>query len=196
MFKKDLENRTPDIRHLKDMTEVIYDRRWLKSTDINMELYYMYRNLKHKEGLRYDITIIPANMLGSEFVKTKGHSHSEPRAELYIVLQGNAIYFMQKKENGIISDAYYVKAKKGDNVIVPKNYGHVTINASDNKLVMANWISEKEQKSDYKSISEKKGACYYYTETGWIKNKNYKKVPKLRYKLALKSMPKDLNFLK
>ncbi|MCD4703986.1 MAG: hypothetical protein K8R64_06805, partial [Methanosarcinaceae archaeon] len=73
----------PDIRMLDDMVDVIYDEEWLDGAE-NLELYYMYRNLSknkddldviQKTDLRYDITIIPANMLGREYVKTAGHYH-------------------------------------------------------------------------------------------------------------------------
>ena len=41
-----------------------------------------------------------------------------------------------------------------------------------------------------------KGAGYFYTKRGWIKNKNYAKIPKLRIEKPLKSKPKNLDFLK
>jgi len=39
------------------------------------------------------------------------------------------------------------------------------------------------------------GACYFYTKSGWIKNKNYKFVPKIRFEKPLKEKPKNLDFL-
>ena len=60
---------------------------------------------------------------------------------------------------------------------------------------MANWVSKK-CKSDYGPIEKKRGACYFYTKSGWIKNKNYKRVPELCSKKPKKSMPKNLDFLK
>jgi len=41
-----------------------------------------------------------------------------------------------------------------------------------------------------------KGAGYFYTKSGWIKNKNYGKVLQLRFERPLKSKPKNLDFLK
>lgn len=189
-----IKNVKPDIRYLYDMKGVIYDKKWLKNTK-DFELYYMYRSLKEKNGLRYDITVIPPKMLGKEFVKTKGHYHIGPYGEIYIVLKGEAIYLMQKEKNGKIKDVYQIKAKKGDYIIIPPDYAHVTINPSKKGLKMANWISKK-CKSDYKPIEKKKGACYFYTKSGWIKNKNYKRVPRLGFKRPRKSMPKNLDFLK
>jgi len=190
----DLKDKTPDIRYLYDMKDVIYDKEWLKTAP-NLELYYMYRKLEEKDGLKYDITVIPAQMLGKEFTKTKGHEHVGSYPEIYIVLEGEAIYFMQKQKQDIIEDVYAVKAKKGDVVIIPSYYAHVTINPSSQDLKMADWMAI-EAKSDYTLIQKIQGACYFYTKEGWIKNKNYKQVPKLRFEEPKKSIPEDLSFLK
>ena len=191
---QEIENKKPDIRCLNDMREVIYDREWLKTAP-NLELYYMYRGIKKRDGLRYDITVIPARMLGQEFIKTKGHRHSNEYPELYIVLKGRAIFLMQKSKNGQIKDVYAVKAKNGDVVVIPPNYEHLTINPARGELKMGNWITKK-CKNIYRKIQKKHGTCYFYTKSGWIKNKNYTKVTKIRFEKPLKSMPKNLNFLK
>jgi len=101
---------------------------------------------------------------------------------------------MQKQEGQEIEDVYAIKAKKGDVAIIPSYYGHVTINQSKKDLKMANWVSDNCE-SDYQPFLKKQGACYFYTKNGWIKNKNYKKIPKLRFEKPLKSMPKNLDFL-
>lgn len=184
----------PDIRYLDDIKKVLYDKEWAKTAP-NFELYYMYRGLKKKRVLRYDITVIPPQMLGKEFVKTKGHYHIGNYGEIYSVLKGRAIYLMQKEKRGRLIDAYYIKAKKGEHVIIPPQYAHITINPSlKEELKMANWVSEKCM-PNYEGIEKKGGACYYYTKSGWVKNKNYKRVPKLHFKRPKKSIPKSLNFL-
>jgi len=154
----------------------------------------MHRGVKRKSDLRYDITIIPPQMLGKEFVKTKGHEHSDEQ-ELYIVLEGKAIFLLQKYKNKKVEDVYAVIAKKGDLCLIPFDYGHVTINPSRQKLTLANWIPEK-NKSSYSLFEKMQGACYYYTSKGWIKNKKYKKIPTLRFEKPLKSAPKNLNFFR
>jgi glucose-6-phosphate isomerase len=192
----DLTKLTPDIRHLDYMREVLADQNFAKNSP-DIDLYYMYRGMEEKNGLRYDITVIPAKMLGNEFVKTTGHYHILAFKETYTVLGGTAIYLMQKlSEDGNIADVYAVTAKKGESVIIPSYYGHVTINPSETEeLKMSNRISD-ECKSDYSLFKKMKGACYYYTKTGWLKNENYKSVPELRFEEPIKSLPEDLNFLK
>lgn len=186
-------NKKPDIRFLYDMKKVIYDRKWLKSAK-NFPLYYMYRGIKKKGDLRYDITVIPSLMLGNEFTKTKGHEHSNKYGEVYQVLKGKAIYLIQKWKRNKIEDVFAIKAEKNDFVVIPPYCGHITINPINQELREANWISKK-CKNNYHLFEKKQGACYYYTKSGWIKNKNYKKVLKLRFKKPLKKMPKNLDFL-
>ena len=183
-----------EIRYLDDMRTFLYDKAWAKTAP-NFEVYYMERGLEEENDLRYDITTIPPKMLGQEFVKTKGHYHIGGYQELYIVLEGEGIFLMQKKGEEKTQDVCYVKATEGDRVLVPSSYGHVTINPAAKILKMGNWIS-KECKSDYASIEAKAGFSYYYTQAGWIKNQNYEEVPELRFEMPLESMPRNLDFLK
>ncbi len=192
------------IRYLSEMKDVLYDQKWAKNAP-DFQVYYVwrglkpgqspFRNLREENDIRYDITIIPAKMLGQEFPKTKGHRHLNHFQELIQVLEGRAFYFAQRGQGKKIEDCYVIKAKKGNFVIIPPNVDHLTINPGGKKLVMANWIFKK-VKSDYSLFEKFQGACYYYTKSGWIKNKNYDKIPNLRFEKPLKSKPKNLDFLK
>jgi len=184
----------PEIRYLYDMKDVLYDKKWLKTAP-NLKLYHVYRGIKRKDDLRYDITIIPAGMLGKEFVKTKGNRNWKGYQELYTVLNGEALFLIQKTKGKTVKDVFVIKAKKGEWIIIPPNYLLVIINPSGKTLETGNWVLEK-NKNIYEDIEKMKGACYFYTKSGWIKNKNYKIVPKLRFKKPLEKMPKNLEFLK
>ncbi len=59
----DLSKLTPDIRHLNDMHNVIFDKEWLKTAK-NVELYFMYRGIEEENCIRYDITVVHKKMLG------------------------------------------------------------------------------------------------------------------------------------
>ncbi len=185
--------RTPDIRMLYDMKEVLYDREWLARAS-NVELYYMYRDLykdesnleKMKEhNLRYDITVIPPRMLGREYVKTAGHYHPYvPGTELsytevYQVLEGKATYLLQKQEGDLITDVMVYNAEAGDCIVIPPNYGHITINATGDTLKMANWVA-RDFSSVYGPIKELSGAAYYLLVDGFITNPDYGEVPPIR----------------
>lgn len=180
----------PDLRNTKEMKSMFYSS--IKKENI---IYYMYREILKKNSLRYDITIIPPNIIGKEYVKTKGHYHPKIKGtkftypEIYEILQGNAIFLLQKKVNKKITKVVAIKAKKGDKVIMPPNYGHITINPKKTVLIMANIVSTK-FKSKYKEYEKKKGGAYYGLVWGekikFIKNKNYKQMPKLEKKKAKK----------
>lgn len=158
------------------------------------DAYFMFRDVYYsnndrekilEKNLRYDITVIPPNMIGKEYIKTYGHFHPEVEeglsyTEIYEVLEGRAIYFLQKEENGKVTDVLVVEASPGEKVIIPPNYGHVTINPSNKVLKMANWV-HRGFSSDYISFEEKKGACYYFTEDGWIENNSYSNLPPIRF---------------
>lgn len=184
-------NKQPDIRRLYDLRSVLYDKSFTEKAE-NFDAYYMYRGIDKKDDLRYDITVIPFRMFGEEYPKTKGHYHPENYGEMYIVLEGKAIYLLQNKE---VSDVYKVEAEKGDVVIIPPHYGHITINPGKETLYMANWVSG-DFSSEYGPILEKGGGAYFYTENGWIRNENYKNLPLLRSEEPQKEEPKDLKFLK
>lgn len=187
----------PDIRKLSDMKAVVFDYNWLKTAQ-ERDLYYMYRDLYLSDSdhsiiienhLRYDITIIPPLKLGKEFVKTAGHYHPLIKGskytypEVYEVLEGVAHYLMQtyKTVPDKVHDAVIIQAKKGDKVIVPPNYGHVTINPSDQELLMANWVS-RDFSSIYEPYKKLEGAAYFeLTSATLIPNKKYDDLPEIRH---------------
>lgn len=184
--------REPDIRMLTDMEAVIWDKAWFDQAE-DRPLYFMYRDLfldRHEStvkeyDVRYDITVMPPGTLGREYVKTKGHYHPEAAQglsfpEIYEVIQGEATYLMQRKQDGMIDDVRVVNATAGDKVIIPPNYGHITINTGGRTLKMANWVS-RQFASIYKDIEQKRGGSYYMTSDGeFVKNKKYEHVPDLR----------------
>jgi glucose-6-phosphate isomerase, archaeal len=185
----------PDIRKLADMKAVVYDKNWLETTEVT-DLYYMYRDLYYSQkdrslilenNLRYDITIIPPSNMGIEYVKTAGHYHpiidntNYTYPEVYEVLSGTAHYLLQKLENSAITDVILVEAREGDKVIVPPNYGHVTINPSNKELKMANWVSSQFE-SIYDPYRDCEGAAYFEFNNGkFMNNQNYENLPELRH---------------
>ena len=184
----------PEIRYLYDMKNVLYDQQWLKNAK-NFGVYRVFRGVKKNGGLRYDVTVMPPKMLGKEFPKTKGNCNSNNFFELYIVLGGEALVLMQKMKGKTVKDVVAIKAKRGDYIIEPPDYYVITINPSKKLLKIGTWVSEK-NKNIYKELEKMHGACYYYTKSGWIKNKNYKSIPNLRFEKPLKEMPKNLGFLR
>lgn len=191
----ELENLTPDVRSLDETRMVLADQEFAKTAE-NVELYKMYRAIKVENGLRYDITVIPPRMFGNEFVKTKGHVHAGFYGEVYMVLEGEGMYLAQLGDEQEIKDVFAVHGKKGDVIVIPAGYGHITINPSQETLKTANWLTEHGA-GDFTLFEKNQGACYYYLTPGqWVKNEHYKQVPALRFEEPLKEVPTDLEFLK
>ena len=181
----------PEIRWAKDLLPVLAYPHELKE---NFPAYFMYRDVYYSKNdwkrivenkLRFDLTVIPPNKIGKEYIKTFGHYHpiaednlSYP--EIYEVLKGKGLFLLQKAENNEITEVIVVEGKEGDKIIIPPNYGHVTINHSNKELRITNWIF-RDFSSIYEPYKIHKGACYYYTEDGWIKNERYKKVPEIKF---------------
>lgn len=164
------------------------------------ELYYMYRDVawcEHRHimgqlGLRFDITLIPAGYVGQEYNKTVGHYHpvklgtTYTYPEVYEVLHGEATYLLQRPSavKGAVEDAAVFVAKAGDKVVIPPGYGHITINAGAETLVMANWVAS-EFSSVYGEIKELRGGAHYLIRRGseaeWIHNPRYKNSAPVRF---------------
>ncbi len=154
-------------------------------------VYFMYRDLArtsadrswlHRQGIRYDLTVIPPKTLCGEYVKTKGHYHpdspgGEGYPELYEVLSGEACYLLQDRP---VHDVILVRASEGDKVLVPPGYGHVTINASSKTLIMANLVA-RGFTGEYESYEQHHGAAYYMMlGEQMMENTHYSGVPALR----------------
>jgi glucose-6-phosphate isomerase len=198
---------TAGTRTVEQMKSVIYDKEWLTHADLKKTIYYMFRAVYREEhdieimtkfNVRYDITIIPPMTLGVEYVKTLGHFH--PRIEgselsypeVYEVLEGQAQYLLQKGDQGNVVDTAVIEAEQGDVVIIPPNYGHVTINPSNHTLKMANWV-ETNFASAYTSIIAYNGAAYFKLTNGlWIQNENYHDIPELRFVTPEKIIETDM----
>jgi glucose-6-phosphate isomerase, archaeal len=183
------------IRNLKDMKDVVRDKDWFFKAE-DRPLYFMHRasfktdedrKAAEKAGLRYDITEIPAGNLGTEFTKTLGHYHPNPPGrgisypEVYQVLEGEATYILQKRGlGGVVIDVIAVHADKGDIVIIPPDYGHVTVNPGRKTLKMANWVFT-DFESDYSDYLKLGGAAYHLlTDRSLAPNRLYKQLPPAR----------------
>ena len=161
------------VRRLADMRAVLMEPRAADAEPRRIQ-YYMYRALARdadggifrSAGLRYDVTVLPPLPIGKEFNKTVGHYHADfspglSFAEVYEVISGEAHYLLQSRD---LSQCVLVRAKAGDQVVVPPNFGHVTINPGKETLVMANVVGTFQ--SDYSLYERMNGAAYYETTDG------------------------------
>ena len=179
---------SPDIRTIEDMVPVLADPTCRETGS----LYFMYRDLAltgqdrtwlKKNRVSYDITVILPRDLCGELAKTKGHYHPTAPSgtrypEIYEVLEGSAHYLLQKRD---LSDILMVHVGRGDIVVIPPGYGHVTINAGQSDLAMANLVSSAFS-SEYGEYEQKRGGAYYELSGGdLIRNPAYGDIPGLRH---------------
>jgi glucose-6-phosphate isomerase len=176
-------------------------------------VYWMMRDtgikaqsdFKQTAALRYDISVFRACHFGREFMKTSGHYHpllpdSEVSwPEVYEILDGTALYVLQKVDNidlgpdeVTVEDVIIVEGNPGDKVIMPPNYGHVTINRLETPLVMSNWVSSRFA-SVYGKVEESRGFAYYLLHGDgsprWVRNPLYTRpLPPLR-RAVVKEVP-------
>lgn len=191
-FSKSLPEVRPVVRRLPEMREVLYNQTAGDAED----LYFMYRGValpEHRDcverySIRYDITVVRPGKIGGEYVKTAGHYH--PRVpgedigypEVYEVLHGRAHYVMQRAGDSgdSVEDVVIVEAQPGDKVVMPPDYGHVTINPGDEPLVMANCVGSGFA-SEYEAYREAHGAAYYEVENEgkgvFVPNDHYREKP-------------------
>jgi len=140
--------------------------------------YYMFRDITEKNGIRYDITLIPQWDLETEYAKTYGHCHpfAEKKLsypEIYQVLDGEAKFILQQGMRDGSFRVSIVEAKKGDIALMPPNFCHVSINPAQGPLILANLVSSSFN-SDYSLFKINHGAAYYYTkEKGFVQNAHY-----------------------
>jgi len=165
-----------DVRKLSDMKEMFVQTKEEEERD----LYYMFRGVDIFDRIRYDITAILPGTVGKEYIKTKGHYHPEGYPEVYEVMNGKAFYLLQRSlDFESVDDVILVEAGEGDIVVIPPYYGHVTVNRGEDILIMSNLVST-EFSSIYEPYERKKGAAYYITVDGTVKNRNYENIPYIR----------------
>ncbi len=155
-------------------------------------VYYVWRGvaLKNEEekikksGLRLDLILMPPGKIDDEFVKTAGHYHL-PYPEMYFILYGRAYIFTQSydKNPKVIESAFLTEAGAGEQVFIPRGFGHNTINVFDEPLVFAT-LMDPAAIDDYESYKNTGGASYYFLDNGnlvdIVKNPHYESVPELK----------------
>lgn len=178
----------PAVRWAAEMEEVLYRGETAGEEGAGKEgdgegwqriLYFMYRDfnlpehllLFRENGIRYDITVLIPGNIGMEYIKTAGHYHPlKPGAactypEVYEVLHGRAFYLIQRahcleeSQKGL-ADVIVFDAAPGDKVLIPPDFGHVTINPGPDFLIMSNLVAA-DFESVYAPLQEMGGAGYF-----------------------------------
>lgn len=162
---------------------------YLEKSAEEQELYWAYRYFEASDDtdkfeqaqLEYDITVIKNGSIGPELIKTFGHYHAYVPGtqitypEVYEVIDGEIEYLLQTKPDadGIV-DVVIVSAQKGDKVVVPPNFGHISVNVGQEFCVSSN-LQKRDLPAgaDYESFRVNNGGAMYRTQNGWENNLNY-----------------------
>ena len=186
-FGKGVISEPMHARTLKDALPYLMDN---KAPARKRNLYLMYRdvhrvddeNVFRKHGIRYDITVILPGTIGGkkgEYIRTIGHTHPAP--EIYEVLAGEAMFILQQF-NAKNNSAFYIAATKGEKILIPSGYGHITVNTGEEPLILADLFIDR-IKSDYLIFKKKQGAAYWVLPPEWevkgitlAENKAYKNI--------------------
>jgi glucose-6-phosphate isomerase len=215
-FGKNIASLPVTHRKIKKIKDFLKDK---NSVFKRNSAYLMYRDVRFKDDeklfrkshLRYDITVIFPGLFGKEFAKTIGHCHKRKLKrdypEIYEVLSGEALFLFQNvpDKKGDIRKAYVIGAKRGQKVIVPPGFGHITINPGSKVLLLANIFADN-VRSDYSFYKKHRGGIYYILNSKsqttnskqsktkkskiiFEKNLDYKKVGKLEI-CAPREVPK------
>lgn len=196
-FSKGLVSSEPAFRTITEIREVLLDQ----EAEGPEKLYAMYTDVRlpdHEDllrshNLRYDLTVMRSGFLGTEFMKTLGHYHpvlpgqgiSYP--EIYEVLHGGALYLLQRIRSLMdprrVSDVVEIEARPGDRVVIPPNYGHVTVNPYKTTLVVAD-VTARGFQPIYTPFKSLRGAAYHLVlergKPNWIPNPRYLSLPGIR----------------
>lgn len=157
-----------------------------------------------KMGLRYDVVVMPPNLAGIEYVKSKGHyndlvTSSDSFPEIFEVLYGWAIVLLQRprlkpaegnKWSSVndmfdfehLDDVIVVRLAKGEKMVIPSGWGHVFINGRQIPLVFS--LTRNDQDFKVRRFVPERGAAYYFIRKNArqevVRNPRYKTVPKFQ----------------
>ncbi len=144
--------------------------------------YLTYRDVRYAtetglaaNGLRYDITVTLPGTVGGEYVKTAGHYHALDTSgvswpEIYDVLAGSAVFVLQRAVGDPAGDpeidrAVAVVAGPGDRLVIPPDYGHVTVNVGTTPLVVADLVAIASA-NHYRGYANRRGGAIRIMENG------------------------------
>jgi glucose-6-phosphate isomerase len=144
--------------------------------------YLTYRDVRTatetglaERGLRYDVTVTLPGSVNGEYVKTAGHYHGlDPHGvswpEIYDVLFGSAVFVLQRAVGDPTGDpavdrVVAVVAGPGDRLVIPPDYGHVTVNVGPTPLAVADLVATASE-NHYQGYAKRRGAAARVMATG------------------------------
>jgi glucose-6-phosphate isomerase len=173
-------------KYSKAMFGLLSDSNYTKTEEPYYDFYLSIgvdadRSVFQSKNLRFDSTVIMSGLAGDEFKKTSGHFHCEVPGkgmsypEYYQVIKGKALFIMQKvtdcQSQGkmVVEDILLAEVNAGESIVIPPDYGHCTVNISDETMVFINLVSY-DSNNFYDSVKSSAGMCCYIKKGS---DKNY-----------------------
>ncbi len=139
-------------------------------------------------GIEVSIAVILPGVLGSEWIKTAGHFHRPVQRrelpELVEVAHGQGTIILQlMRTPDRVAEIVTLSVARGDWVVIPPGYGHVSINSGPKPLILTH-VRSRAVHLEYEEMARHRGAGYWFGPEGhWI-NKSYEEVPELKQFVA------------
>ncbi|WP_052074147.1 glucose-6-phosphate isomerase family protein, partial [Tetragenococcus muriaticus] len=151
-----------------------YERSEIHYYDFYLDMgFNQYKKIFKDNDVRYDLIYMEGGTPSQEYIKTSGHFHKKIEGqdisypEIYQVIQGKAVFILQKVDDWekedeplVVEDCILVEVNAGETVIIPPNYGHCAVNVTDEPMIFIDLISIHSD-NDYASIKQSRGMCCY-----------------------------------
>lgn len=146
-----------------------------------------------KNKLHYNITVLPAGLLGIEYNKTHIFAPDTDQNDITSIIDiiyGSGIILSQKvKEKGVfdfetdVTFAAMFNVKRHHRVPIPKKHMYTFVNPNSTPLIIGR-LFEDDGKIDYRTLRKEQGMSYYFIRKNArrevVKNPHYKKTPYLK----------------
>ncbi|MCA9374756.1 hypothetical protein KC622_00325 [Candidatus Dojkabacteria bacterium] len=138
-------------------------------------------NILDQKGLRLNTYVIPSNLAGIEYVKTRAN-RLKTHPKILEVLYGGGVIILQRYTEDGNTDVILTKIKRDQKIIVPPDFAMVLVNTRQSTLVVSE-IYQKDLRHSA-SLDEMKGMNYYVIRKNAkqeiVRNPNYRDDSKYR----------------
>lgn len=170
-----------------------YELEYIQNQLLNNEItfaepiYYKYMRLDtdslfDKKKTRINEYIIPSNLLGIEYIKTRAVM-SPDHNKLIEIHYGGGTLILQKVKRGEVIDVIFTKVKKGQKILVPAGYAMILINTRQQSPLIAGEFMSTDAKN-YNVLDDLQGMSYYVIRKNAkqeiVQNPMYRTIPKPR----------------
>ena len=111
-------------------------------------LYSIYMDLKvpgltdvlNARGLSFGAVVDAPGTIGTEYVRSQGHTHSSPSGstipylEIYEFWFGTGAVYLQDRAEPETDEIYLVNVEPGDKLIIPPGWVHIAVNSGSTAL--------------------------------------------------------------